>query len=95
MQVQQLRRAIKGERLTRELVTQELRKSLAHQKRSQRRLAERDTEVEQLQQQVQELAQHAALAHRDLQDKESVVKVGSQAWGRFTCCWQWSTSAAS
>lgn len=74
VQVKQLKQALKGEQLTRELVTQELRKSLAHQKRSQRRLAEREAEAEKLQAQVQELAQHAALAHSDLQDKEAVVQ---------------------
>jgi hypothetical protein len=69
------KRQLKGERLTRDLMTAELRKALAANKRSGRALAERGAEIERLKVQVQEFRQHAVLAHEDLAEKEGVVNV--------------------
>jgi hypothetical protein len=85
VQLQACKQQLKGERLTRDLMTKELRKALAHQKKSARHLSERNAEIAALRSQAHEMQQHALSAHQDLEDKESVVKVRFVSFQSMLC----------
>lgn len=74
MQLHEAREALKSERLTRDLMTKELRAALTRQRRAARTLDARGREIESLKDEVLTLRRAAAAAAADLNEKDDVVK---------------------
>ena len=83
-QLHEATEALKGERLTRDLMTKELRTALTRQRRAARALEARGGEVGRLKDEVLLLRRAAAAAAADLNEKDDVVKVCARCAVR--CC---------
>jgi hypothetical protein len=70
-----MKQEFKGERLTRDLMTKELRKALTVQKRTVRHLSAKTQEIEALKDEVLQLRHEAAAFQQDLIDRDNVVRV--------------------
>lgn len=79
VQLSAVKKQLKGEQLTRGLMTNELRKALAHSKKSGRHLDQRNKEIAALKEEVKALKSQADTVRTSLAEKDSVVRVRSCA----------------
>jgi hypothetical protein len=75
LQLHEMKQELKGERLTRDLMTKELRKALTVQKRTVRHLTAKNQEIEALKDEILKLRREAGAFQEDLIDRDNVVRV--------------------